>query len=147
LPATDEGGRLIFCPPIFFAETIRFLQKIQCNFGQKEGKKRLAAFFHIRHIFNMIAGSQPTKNGAPQTAEMRNKSGFAEASAKGGGRFRKIIVWFLDEIQFQVPVGYEDAEGFHFGAEQASRRVEGIPAVEYPVEICACESDEFCCLT
>ena len=99
----------------------------------------------------MIAGSRLMTNEAPQTAATRADRGFSKVPAKGGGNFRKIFVWFLDEIKFQVPVGYEDAGGFHFGAEPAMKQDDAIPVINSPVEAqvesCACGSDELCCLT
>jgi hypothetical protein len=75
----------------------------------------------------MIAGSRLMSDVAPQTVEARFEGDFATATAKDGGYFRRCIARFLS--QFQVPVGFEDKAGFHFGVESSAH-----------------EADELCCL-
>ena len=98
----------------------------------------------------MIAGSQMLRDGVLRTAEARFESDSILVAADGGGRLQKIMVRFLRGNYFQVPIGYEDAGGFHFGAMPVSRRADRILSVQLPAEVtmtaCGCEADELCCL-
>ena len=99
----------------------------------------------------MIAGSQSVDDGIPQTLKARFESDFVQAAAYRGGYLRRIMVTFMDDIHFQTPIGYEDADEFHYGAKPVFRRAGRILAVQCPAKVpiasCGCEADEFCCLT
>ena len=63
----------------------------------------------------MIAERQWTSESLSEISEARFES--RPARIPGNGPFQRILIWFREELEFHVPVAYEDETGFHYGCE------------------------------
>jgi len=82
-------------------------------------QKRESVFPPKRDLYNMVTGKELATGHVDQMMPLTVDSNIMRIAGHQVGLPLRIIAKLCDVIESQVPIGYEDEGGFHYGANPA----------------------------
>jgi hypothetical protein len=90
-----------------------------CNFCLFVAKKGKALFLPIADAHNMVTGNELARGHGDETMPRTDDGSAFRIEGHNVGLSVRIVAKLCRVMKFQVPVGYEDEAGFHYGADIA----------------------------